>query len=162
MADYEIELVLDEAAGLGEWDEGQVAVLQTAVSATLHHQQAPQPAGLTLVLTDDVYIHRLNRDYLGVDKPTDVLSFPAGDPMPGMASQSAYLGDIIISVPYADRQAQAAGHNLMAELQLLAVHGVLHLLGHDHAEPDEKAAMWAAQTAVLNQLGLHNITPTGA
>ena len=71
-----------------------------------------------------------------------------------------YLGDIIIALPYAARQAAAAGHAAEAELQLLAVHGTLHLLGYDHASPEEKAAMWSAQTAVLTQLGLSHIIPT--
>jgi probable rRNA maturation factor len=65
-----------------------------------------------------------------------------------------YLGDIAISLPRATAQAEAAGHPVAAELQLLTVHGVLHLLGHDHAEPEEKAAMWAAQAAVLATLGV--------
>jgi probable rRNA maturation factor len=79
--------------------------------------------------------------------------------MPGMA-QANYLGDIIISLPYAARQAAAAGHKTESELQLLAVHGTLHLLGYDHAIPEEKAAMWDAQTAALTQLGLGHINPT--
>jgi probable rRNA maturation factor len=115
---------------------------------------------LTLLLTDDAQIQQLNRDFRGEDKPTDVLSFPAGATLPGMGEAVAYLGDIAISAPYAQRQAQAAGHPLTAELQLLAIHGVLHLLGYDHGEPEEKADMWAAQTAVLAALGLQAIQPT--
>ena len=107
---------------------------------------------ITIVLTDDTQLHELNRDYLGVDAPTDVLSFPASelDPETG----STYLGDILISIPRAAQQAQAAGHPIEAEVQLLVVHGVLHLLGYDHAEADEKARMWAEQSKVLERLGL--------
>jgi len=107
---------------------------------------------ITIVLTDDAQLHELNRDYLGVDAPTDVLSFPASelDPETG----STYLGDILISIPRAVQQAQAAGHPIEAEVQLLVVHGVLHLLGYDHAEADEKARMWAEQSKVLERLGL--------
>lgn len=107
---------------------------------------------ITIVLTDDAQLHELNRDYLGVDAPTDVLSFPASelDPETG----STYLGDILISIPRAAQQAQAAGHPIEAEVQLLVVHGVLHLLGYDHAEADEKARMWAEQSKVLERLGL--------
>jgi probable rRNA maturation factor len=92
-----------------------------------------------------------------------VLSFPAGEVMPGMAEAglAAYLGDVAISVARAAAQAAAGGHSLAAELQLLTVHGVLHLLGHDHDEPAAKAAMWAAQTAVLTQLEAE-ITGPGA
>jgi len=134
--------------------------LETAVAATLRHAQVAPPAALTLLLTDDAQIQQLNRDFRGEDKPTDVLSFPAGATLPGMGEAVAYLGDIAISAPYAQRQAQAAGHPLTAELQLLAIHGVLHLLGYDHGEPEEKADMWAAQTAVLAALGLQAIQPT--
>lgn len=136
------------------------ALLITAVTQTLAQQGEATAVALSLLLTDDDQIQQLNRDFLGFDKPTDVLSFPAGEVMPGMAGELLYLGDIAISVPYAARQAAQAGHDLTAELQLLTVHGVLHLLGHDHAEPGEKAQMWAAQTAVLAQLGLAHITPT--
>ncbi|MEZ4646212.1 MAG: rRNA maturation RNase YbeY [Chloroflexota bacterium] len=144
--------------------EGTAALLETAVLATLWQQQVSPPAILSCLLSDDATIQQLNRDFRQVDKPTDVLSFPAGDEMPGMelAGMPAYLGDIAISVPYAQRQAAQAGHDLAAELQLLAIHGVLHLLGHDHGEPEEKEKMWAAQTAVLAQLGLEHVKPTEA
>ena len=68
-----------------------------------------------------------------------------------------YLGDILISMPRASQQAAVAGHPLEAEVQLLVVHGVLHLLGYDHAEPEEKRRMWAAQADILSSLGLGNI-----
>lgn len=100
-------------------------------------------------------LHELNRDYLGVDAPTDVLSFPASESDP--ETGATYLGDILISIPRAAQQAQAAGHPLEAEVQLLVVHGVLHLLGHDHAEAEEKARMWAGQEKVLERLGLGHI-----
>ena len=110
---------------------------------------------ITIVLTDDRQLHELNRDYLGVDAPTDVLSFPAVelDPETGLT----YLGDILISIPRANQQAQAAGHPVEAEVQLLVVHGVLHLLGYDHADEIEKAQMWAEQAKVLEKLGLGRI-----
>jgi probable rRNA maturation factor len=110
---------------------------------------------LTVVLTDDAHLRELNLEYLGIDQPTDVLSFPASETDPD--SGEAYLGDVIISVPRAEMQAGAAGHSLGDELQLLVVHGVLHLLGHDHAEPETRAGMWAAQAAVLRRLGLQDI-----
>jgi len=84
-----------------------------------------------------------------------VLSFPASETDPETGAR--YIGDIIISVPYAARSAEKAGHPVESELQLLVVHGVLHLLGHDHAEPKEKARMWKAQAEILELLGLGNI-----
>lgn len=135
-------------------------LLERAARAALAHQSESPECELTLVLTDDARLQELNREYLGIDAPTDVLSFPASekdgaeiDPETG----SPYLGDILISLPYAARSAERAGHPLEAEVQLLAVHGVLHLLGHDHAEADEKARMWKAQAEILESLGLGGI-----
>ncbi len=119
----------------------------------LAHQSAD--GDLTIVLTDDAQLHELNRDYLGIDAPTDVLSFPASETDPETARR--YLGDILISIPRAEEQAQAAGHALEAEVQLLAVHGTLHLLGYDHAGDEEKARMWKAQAQILERLGLSGI-----
>jgi probable rRNA maturation factor len=136
------------------------SLFERAAQATLKHQKESPDVDLSIVLADDARLHELNRDYLGVDAPTDVLSFPASetdgseiDPETG----ARYIGDIIISVPYAARGAAKAGHPLEAELQLLVVHGVLHLLGHDHAKPREKAKMWKAQAEILESLGLGNI-----
>ena len=128
-------------------------VLERAALAVLEHQSAD--GELTIVLTDDAQLHELNRNYLGIDAPTDVLSFPASETDPETARR--YLGDILISVPRADEQAYAAGHALEAEVQLLVVHGTLHLLGYDHAEAGEKARMWKAQAEILEGLGLTNI-----
>ena len=112
-------------------------------------------ADMTIVLTDDAQLHKLNREYLGVDAPTDVLSFPAAESDP--ETGASYLGDILISLPRAKQQAEAAGHSVEAEVQLLVVHGTLHLLGHDHASAQEKARMWQAQAEVMSGLGLSHI-----
>jgi len=130
-------------------------LLERAARAALENQSASLDSDLTIVLTDDAKIQELNRDYLGIDAQTDVLSFPASetDPQTG----APYIGDILISLPYAARSAEKAGHPLEAEVQLLVVHGILHLLGHDHAKVREKAKMWKAQAEILESLGLGNI-----
>ena len=128
-------------------------MLERAAQAVLAHQSTD--GDLTIVLTDDTQLHELNRDYLNIDAPTDVLSFPAFETDPETARR--YLGDILISVPRAAQQAQTAGHALEAEVQLLAVHGTLHLLGYDHAEAEEKNRMWKAQAEILESLGLSGI-----
>jgi probable rRNA maturation factor len=130
-------------------------LLERAVNAALENQSESLDSELTIVLTDDAQIQDLNRDYLGIDAPTDVLSFPASETDPETGAR--YIGDIIISMPYAAKSAKTAGHPLESEVQLLVVHGVLHLLGHDHAEANEKARMWKAQTEILETLGLGNI-----
>jgi len=135
----------------------RAARLTLEISTPLNPDFEPAPAevDMTIVLTDDSQLHELNREYLGVDAPTDVLSFPSSevDPETGVP----YYGDILISIPRAVQQAQAAGHAVEAEVQLLVVHGTLHLLGHDHAEAQQKARMWKAQAEVLERLGLSNI-----
>jgi probable rRNA maturation factor len=128
-------------------------LIERAALAVLAHQSAA--GDLSIVLTDDAQLQQLNRDYLGFDVPTDVLSFPASelDPETG----APYLGDVLVSIPRAESQARTASHPLEAELQLLVVHGVLHLLGYDHAEPEAKEKMWAAQAQVLESIGLAGI-----
>lgn len=135
--------------------EFPAALIEHAVEAALANQKESLDVNLSVVLTDNRRLHKLNRDYLGIDAPTDVLSFPASESDPETGAR--YLGDILISVPYAAKGAKQAGHPLESELQLLVVHGVLHLLGHDHAKPKEKAKMWKAQAEILTQLGLSNI-----
>src|SRR5258706_8797863 len=131
------------------------SLIERAVDAALAHQKESLDVNLSVVLTDNRRLHKLNRDYLGVDAPTDVLSFPASESDP--ETGACYIGDILISVPYATKGAKQAGNSLEAELQLLVVHGVLHLLGHDHAKPKEKAKMWKVQAEILEVLGLGDV-----
>jgi len=136
-------------------DFSDTTLLERAAQTTLESESADLDSDLTIVLTDEAKLHELNRDYLGVDAPTDVLSFPADEEDPETGVR--YLGDILISIPRAKQQAEAAGHPLEVEAQLLVVHGTLHLLGHDHAEADEKSRMWKAQAEVMSKLGLGHI-----
>jgi probable rRNA maturation factor len=129
--------------------------LDTSAWLSADLESVPVDAEITIVLTDDAQLHELNREYLGVDAPTDVLSFPASETDP--ETGAPYLGDILISIPRAREQAQAAGHPVEAEVQLLVVHGTLHLLGYDHAEAEEKARMWNAQAEVMSRLGLSRV-----
>lgn len=137
--------------------------LTTVITHLLNHM-GRATAALTLIVTDDETVQALNRDYRGVDAPTDVLSFAAQEMAPAAptlldvppelaAELDNYLGDVIIAYPYAARQATHYQNRVEAELRLLAVHGVLHLLGYDHATPDAKAAMWALQSTVLAPFG---------
>jgi len=130
-------------------------LIERATKAALMYQKETLDVDLSIVLTDDARLKELNRDYLGIDAPTDVLSFPASETDPETGAH--YIGDILISIPRAQEQATASGHPLESEVQLLVVHGVLHLLGHDHSEPEEKARMWKAQAEILAQIGLKYI-----
>lgn len=159
-----ITIQVDEAF-LDLVDEANLAAV---LEQALTHIGRPT-AALTLVVTTDEAVQELNRDYRDVDAPTDVLSFAAqeSDPTapaladlpPELAAELAgYLGDIIIAYPYAERQAAHYQNSVAAELRLLAVHGLLHLLGYDHATPEEEAAMWALQSTLLAPFGDAHLT----
>ena len=107
---------------------------------------------VAIVVTDDEGIQELNRDFLGNDEPTDVLAFSAQEEAEGFVAAPEvddYLGDVIVSYPRAVAQAKEAGHPAEREIALLIVHGLLHLLGYDHGDEEERAAMWARQEAIL-------------
>lgn len=122
-----------------------------------------------VALVSDAVIRRLNRNFLGVDRPTDVLSFPFGTASPHQALASRprardpiaqigrkgtrYLGDVVISVDRARVQAQAVGHALRSEIALLAVHGVLHLLGYDDVRRADAAKMARRQRVLAAEAG---------
>ena len=155
MSRYSIEVQIEEPVA------GQVEAepLRRAALATLIHQEGRSgggPCELTVVISDDDTLRELNRRFRGHDEPTDVLAFQddTRGPFASLHGLPRYLGDIVISYPRAEAQAAEAGHTPLAELQLLVVHGVLHLLGHDDAEPEARAAMWQAQAAILRALGV--------
>jgi probable rRNA maturation factor len=127
--------------------------LLSAARTVLDHQKVnSEDVDISLVVTDDASIQELNREYRDIDAPTDVLSFSLNEKDP--ETGHLYLGDVIISFPRAEDQAAKAGHAVMAEMVLLAVHGVLHLLGYDHSEPVEKEKMWQAQREILTFLNV--------
>jgi probable rRNA maturation factor len=128
------------------------SILLQAAQLTLVSTKGTNNSDLSIVIGNDALLNRLNLKYRQVDAPTDVLSFPSGEVDPD--SSNLYLGDIVISLPRAQEQASAEGHPLEDELQLLVVHGTLHLLGYDHTEMTDKKSMQAAQDNILNQLGL--------
>ena len=117
---------------------------------------------LSLRLTDDAEIQSLNADYRGKDTPTDVLAFAALEsevPQPTaaiLAGEPLYLGDIVISVETAQRQAQQQGHSLAVELAWLAAHGFLHLLGWDHPDDASLEKMLVQQETLLKNVGQIN------
>jgi probable rRNA maturation factor len=130
--------------------------LRRAALATLAHQRIEGPCELTIVVAGDEALRELNRRHRGVDAPTDVLAFPDETDGPFIAAPGLprYLGDVIISFPRAEAQAAEAENELQAELQLLVVHGVLHLLGYDDQAEPERATMWKAQQTILDGLGV--------
>jgi probable rRNA maturation factor len=130
-----------------------VAAARLEAAAALVLQQHDQPgSSLTIVLAADEAVADLNREFRGVESPTDVLSFPAD--MPLLPDEPNYLGDVIIAYPYAVAQAQRENQDVTESLLLLAIHGTLHLLGYDHDTTARRAEMWAAQDEALRALHL--------
>ncbi len=133
------------------WFQQWLQVLQPALTAPLGYE-------LGLRLTDDAEIRQLNADYRQKDQPTDVLAFAALEvdtpDIPDREEEPLYLGDLVISVETAQRQAQTAGHALTIELAWLAAHGLLHLLGWDHPDDEQLTAMLTQQAQLLTAIGL--------
>ena len=128
-----------------------INLLQRAILNTLIQAGSAQEMDVTLLVEGDDILQQLNRQYLSRDYPTDVLSFEANDVDP--ETGRLHLGDIILSFPRAQEQRVSSGNSLADELQLLVVHGTLHLLGYDHDTPESKALMWEKQAAILKNLG---------
>ena len=114
-------------------------------------------AEVSVTLTDDAHIHVLNRDYRGVDRPTDVLSFAlteSEEPAIIDAPYGVVLGDLVISLERVAAQAEEYGHSVLRELSFLTVHGMLHLLGYDHIEEEDRVEMEEEQRHVMDVLGI--------
>jgi probable rRNA maturation factor len=137
------------------------ALIEETVQALAAHQGMEEnELDLSIVIESSESLHELNWQFRAIDAPTDVLSFPSGEINP--ETGQAYLGDVIISFPQAEVQAQTAGHSITCELRLLIVHGVLHLLGYDHATLAEEEEMWVIQRKILQDFGCSAPADTGA
>jgi len=137
---------------------GTRLLIRKACNATLQYENFPDSAEVDVILVDDKIIHEINLEQRNIDSPTDVLSFPLGEngiydknPQTG-----AYmLGDVVISVETAFRQADLYGHGIEREIAFLTVHSMLHLLGYDHVNGGlEKEIMREKEEAILDNLGL--------
>ena len=109
-------------------------------------------AELSISVVDEDTMAQLNGQWMDKDGPTDVLAFPMDELRPGKVNEEpeeGVLGDLVLCPAVAERQAETAGHSTQAELDLLTVHGILHLLGYDHAEPEEHAVMFGLQGEIL-------------
>lgn len=153
-------------------------LLRRWARAALQYLGLAANTGLDIAITDDARVRELNRSYRGLGEATDVLSFPYQDqavpapyygeapppatsPPTGRAGPQAFvvppreatlLGEVVIAFPYAQRQAQIAGHSVQDEIKLLLVHGILHLLGYDHMEPEDERRMDEKTNELLARL----------
>lgn len=110
-----------------------------------------------IIIIDNQKIHEINLQYRGIDRPTDVISFALEDYDDGVSlieGMPRTLGDIYISIEKAKEQAEEYGHSLKRELSFLAVHGLLHLLGYDHMNPEDEKIMFERQELILNGFGI--------
>ncbi|MDQ6527020.1 rRNA maturation RNase YbeY [Nocardioides sp. LHD-245] len=115
-------------------------------------------AELCIKAVDEDTIAELNGKWMQKDGPTDVLAFPMDELRPGLVTEEpeeGVLGDLVLCPAVAERQGETAGHGTLAELELLTTHGILHLLGYDHAEPEEHKVMFGLQDQLLAQWRAH-------
>jgi probable rRNA maturation factor len=135
-------------------------LLRRLCAAVLRGEGVTGPVRLTVTLTDDREIRQLNLRHRGLDRPTDVLSFPLvgegddGDDFILPPDQPRELGDVVVSYPRAVAQAGEYGHSVLRELGYLVAHGLLHILGHDHEDEAERRVMRAREEAALADVGL--------
>jgi probable rRNA maturation factor len=132
--------------------EVDAELLRHVAAEALLCERVGGEVSLSVVITDDEAVRELNRQFRNVDAPTDVLAFGSGEEGDFVSppGKSAYLGDVVISYPRAVTQAEEYGQSINRELALLAVHGVLHLLGYDHVDEAERVEMWARQDEILS------------
>lgn len=143
-------------------------LIKQVVAAALDYEQCPYEACVSVILTDNEQIHQVNLEMRRIDRPTDVLSFPMNEyPAPGDFSKleeepdsfepdsgELLLGDIMISVEKVQEQALAYGHSETRELAFLVAHSMLHLMGYDHMEEEERQDMERRQREILESIGI--------
>jgi probable rRNA maturation factor len=141
--------VLNESGA--EVDERALAVLSRFV---LDRMRVHPLAELCIKLVDEATIAELNEHWMDQSGPTDVLAFPMDELRPGLVNdepEEGILGDLVLCVEIANRQAAEAGHGTRDEIDMLTVHGILHLLGYDHGEPEEHQEMFGLQAELLRE-----------
>jgi probable rRNA maturation factor len=154
-----LKVIFDNTSGeeiLYKWK----MLIRRAIEATLDYEQYENPCEVSVTLTNNEEIHKLNRQYRGVDRPTDVLSFPLFDydgvsEEPPVDELMGMLGDIVLSLEQARLQAEEYGHSFQREIAFLTVHSMLHLLGYDHETGEEdELDMRRRQSEIMQAMGL--------
>ena len=150
--DYETDIKLDLP-----YEE----LINKVVAQSVETENCPYEVCVNVLLTDNESIHQLNRDYRGVDRVTDVLSFPLIEDLNDLQAadeeeetEPVALGDVVICLPRAEEQAREYGHSREREIVYLYVHSVLHLLGYDHMEEEDKQEMRAREEEVMQEVDL--------
>lgn len=127
--------------------------LRKVIKNTLKHENVKN-AYFSIIFVDSKEIKRINKEYRGLDKVTDVISFAFEDNETLVYNKIRILGDIYICIPRMIEQAESYGHSIKRELSFLTVHGLLHLLGYDHMKKEDEEVMFALQELILNETGI--------
>ena len=154
----EHEIVVSrERTGLGH--RNAASLIRKAVGMALEAEKITTPCLVSVLLTDEEGIRRINKEFRGIDSATDVLSFPLNELRPGafdpelcerdLDSGAVLLGDMLLSIPRCEKQGEEFGHGFEREIQYLTVHSVLHLLGYDHVDEGEMKAQMRAREKVI-------------
>ena len=134
-------------------EEIDIIDLNNVIEYALKHENVSN-AIMNVIIIDNEKIHKINKEYRGIDRPTDVISFALEDDKTFVNTDFRVLGDIYISIDKAKIQAKEYNHSLLRELSFLAVHGFYHLLGYDHQTKEEEEIMFKKQEEVLESYGI--------
>ncbi|MCR4435594.1 MAG: rRNA maturation RNase YbeY [Clostridiales bacterium] len=159
-----MKIVIENMQDKIEFEEDMKELLLRAVHASFKEEGFNVPSEVSIMLVDNERIREINREQRGIDSPTDVLSFPMVffaegeiDAQEGdfdLDENLLLLGDIVISLEMAKKQAEEYGHSFERELAFLTTHGIFHLLGYDHENEEDEETMMGKQEAVLDKMGL--------
>ena len=144
----EVELIKNVDRDIKELDE-----VQKFIDFALNYLKLDNVV-FNVIIVDNEEIHKINREYRGIDRPTDVISFALEDDDTFIKTDQRILGDIYISIDKAIEQANEYGHKLLRELCFLTIHGILHLLGYDHMEKADEEVMFGLQERILSEYGI--------
>jgi len=144
----EVELIKNVDRDIKELDE-----VQKFIDFALNYLKLDNVV-FNVIIVDNEEIHKINREYRGIDRPTDVISFALEDDDTFIKTEQRILGDIYISIDKAIEQANEYGHILLRELCFLTIHGILHLLGYDHMEKADEEVMFGLQERILSEYGI--------
>lgn len=130
-----------------------IETMKKLIDYALKHEELDNVI-FNVIIVNNEYIHRLNKEYRGIDRPTDVISFALEDSIDDIQSDVRILGDIYISIDKVYEQAREYGHSNLREICFLMIHGFLHLLGYDHMNLDDEKIMFAKQEEILDGFGI--------
>lgn len=145
-------IYMDNRQDLYDVSSQTLEFLEDVIEKTLELEEIPPPWEVSVSIVDPREIQSLNKEYRGVDRTTDVLSFPMEELLP---DGTKVLGDVIINMDRVLTQAKEFGHSEERELSYLTVHSILHLLGYDHEEEEEKGEMRMREKEIMNALGIY-------